>query len=113
MNFRHPWLFECCLLLILGSCHFRLYSCIPFCLLLLGVENSGVICGILELSGQNKSVAVLLHHFLVKASLGLFFLGIGAYPSEITWKPFCIDHVTINRFVCRPGFADVSDNATQ
>ena len=107
VHFLRRNLFGCHVLLIPDCCPLRLYGCLPFRILLLGVQNSGVVYALLEIGGHYKSFAGFVCHFLVKTNLGGIFLSIRFSTSDVTWKPFFSTCVMINIFACRPGIRAV------
>ena len=70
MDFMRHNFFGCCILLCLDGRQFRIYGCLTFQLSLLGDQKSGVICTLVKIGGQQKSVAGFVHRFLVKTNPG-------------------------------------------
>ena len=62
---------------------------------------------------QYKSFSGFVCHFIVKTSLGGFFLSIRVSHFDVTLNLFWISWVTLNRFVCRTGMMAVFVNVMQ
>ena len=74
MNFPLYELFGCRILFFLDGLPFQMYVYLSFRIFLLGCQKSGIVCDLVELSGQYESLAAVVRHFLVKKNIGSIFL---------------------------------------